>query len=308
MHFAQMVRQRNRRLRAVRVLQRVGPDEGIAVAVAADPRAHDQKRGNDRPVPEVARALVLQIGVKPGDLVEKCVPVVGDTVVDLVLHLQLGQPQHRGLPQREHLPIQPLLHGVPLTGRDLHRGKLVRCQRAAVAPLKQADDLPFAGEDALALHLGRMRGQHGAHQRIGKERAEHRAVDARFAQAKESVCDAARLRRRSGESVRAPPAILVDVLGEVGEMRKIAERAHDIERLRDRQIVEHRGELVLDVRRVVLARAAQADRGLADRLDPRESLLAGLMAQHVAEKAAEQARVFLERQVLVGGSVHRSSA
>src|SRR3989442_1607589 len=38
------------------------------------------------------------------------------------------------------------------------------------------------------------------------------------------------------------------------------------------------------------------------------SIPAGLRTQHVAEKAAEQARIFLERQVFVGWGVHRSSA
>ena len=120
------MRERDARLGAVRVLQRVGHDERIAVAIAADPRPHDQKRGNDRLAAKVARMPLIKIGIKPRDLVEKRIPVVGDAVVDLVLHLQLGQPQHRGLPQREHLPIQPRLHGVLLVGR----------KRAAIAPLQ----------------------------------------------------------------------------------------------------------------------------------------------------------------------------
>src|SRR6266540_4858050 len=85
------MRERDARLRAVRVLQRVGHDKRIAVAIAADPRAHDQKRGNDRLAAKVARMSLIKIGIKPRDLVEKRIPVVGDAVVDLVLHLQLGQ-------------------------------------------------------------------------------------------------------------------------------------------------------------------------------------------------------------------------
>ena len=108
--------------------------------------------------------------------------------------------------------------------------------------------------------------------------------------------------------MRAAPAILVHVFGEIGQMRKIAECAHDIERLRDRQVVEQRGEFVLDAGCIALARAAQADGGLTNGLDPRKTFLAGLGAQHVAEQAAEQPRIFLERQVLVGLRVHRSRA
>ncbi len=42
----------------------------------------------------------------------------------------------------------------------------------------------------------------------------------------------------------AAAAVLVHVLGDVGEVREIAERAHDVERLRDRQRIEQRGQFV----------------------------------------------------------------
>src|SRR5438094_653903 len=51
-------------------------------------------------------------------------------------------------------------------------------------------------------------------------------------------------------------------------------------------------------------RAAKSDRHLADRLDARESAFARLSAQHVAEDAAQQTRILLERQILVDGGVH----
>ena len=108
--------------------------------------------------------------------------------------------------------------------------------------------------------------------------------------------------------MRAPAPVLVHVFGDVGQMREIAERADDFERLRDRQLVEQAGELVLDRRRVVRRCAAQTDRRLPDRLDAGIAALARLGAQHVAEEASQQSRIFLERQILVGDGVHLRQA
>ncbi len=67
----------------------------------------------------------------------------------------------------------------------------------------------------------------------------------------------------------AAAPVLVHVLGDVDEMREIAERADDIERLRDGEVGEERVEFPLDAGRVVHDRAPEADGGLPDRFDPR---------------------------------------
>ena len=97
-----------------------------------------------------------------------------------------------------------------------------------------------------------------------------------------------------------PPAVLMDVLGDVREMREVAERTHDVESLRNRQAVQQRGEFALDGIGIAGTGAPEADRRLADRLDARESVVAGLTPQHVAEQTSEQARVLAQRQILVG--------
>ena len=51
--------------------------------------------------------------------------------------------------------------------------------------------------------------------------------------------------------------------------------------------------------------AAETDRGLADRLDPRVDGVAGLLAQHFTQQAAEQPCVLAQRKVLVGGVAGR---
>ena len=84
--------------------QRVGGDERVAVAVAADPgagqqhrpRAAGRRRASARPAPARSSALIAR------DDVEKRQLVVAQRLVDLVLEPQPGQPQQRRLPEREH--------------------------------------------------------------------------------------------------------------------------------------------------------------------------------------------------------------
>ena len=99
------------------------------------------------------------------------------------------------------------------------------------------------------------------------------------------------------DHMRPVAADVVLVLGDVGEMREIAEGAHDREGLVGAEAVEDRLELAPRGRLVV---AVEADRGLADLLDERVGLLALLLAHGVAEDAAEQADVLAQRPVLVG--------
>ena len=154
----------------------------------------------------------------------------------------------------------------------------------------------------LRLHLGRVGGEHRADQRAVEERAERLGRDVRLADVMadvmEGVGERARTRRGAGRHMRAVAADVVLVLGDVGEMREIAEGPHDRERLVGRQAVEGRLELAPGAGLVV---AMEADRGLADVLDEPEGLLALLLAHRVAEDAAEQPDVVAQRLVLVVG-------
>src|SRR5450631_2406512 len=94
------------------------------------------------------------------------------------------------------------------------------------------------------------------------------------------------------------------VLGDVDQLRKIRKSAHHLERLPDRQHVEQRLELALDGGRIGGASAPEANGSLPNRLDAPVSRFAGLREQHVAEQTTEQARVLLERQILVGHCIH----
>ena len=97
--------------------------------------------------------------------------------------------------------------------------------------------------------------------------------------------------------MRPVPADMMLVLGDVGEMREIAERAHDRERLVGAEAVEDGLELAPGAGLVV---TMEADRRLADLLDQRVGLLALLLAHGIAEDAAEQPDIMAERPVLLG--------
>ena len=185
--LVEIVGEGDRGLPVDRVGERRAVDEGIAVAVAADPRAQAQERRQRDVVLEAELRADLR-GERQIELRhfgEKRVAVIREAVLDLVFDLELDEADHRRLPQREHLPVESRL--------EFHR--FVRRQRHAVAPLQEPRDLAFAIEDALALDFGRVRRQHGAHQRVGEPCLDPRAVDAFLRDAIERVRDAAPLRR-----------------------------------------------------------------------------------------------------------------
>ena len=229
---------------------------------------------------------VLDRAVEPRQLAEEGVVVIGEAVGDLVDHLEPGLAQHVGAPQDQHGAPQLLLD----------RRQLGGVAAGAVALVEQVGDLEFAGQRALAAHLGRMRGQHRAHQRAVEECARAPRASTPISRVRvKGVGERAGARRGAGRHMGAVAADVVLVLGDVGEMREIAEGAHDRERLVGRQAVEHRLQLAP---RAGLVVAMEADRGLPDLLDELVGLLALLLAHRVAEDAAEQPDVVAQRPVL----------
>ena len=109
---------------------------------------------------------------------------------------------------------------------------------------RAAGDLQFAVDRAFAPHLGRVGGQHRADQRAVEEvRASAAAVEAGRARAARAHGASSPGAARSGPHMGAVAADVVLVLGDVGEMRKIAEGAHDGERLLVVETVQDRGQL-----------------------------------------------------------------
>ena len=147
----QVVGEGGARLALHRFAQHFGGDEGIAVAVPADPGAHAQQ---DRQRPAAERAFHLP--VQPRNFGKERQAVEGQRVLDFVDDAQARQADHRRLPEREHARVQPRLDARALAGG----------QPVAFQFRQGGGDVAFAAEDALPLHLGRMRGEdrhhHGA--------------------------------------------------------------------------------------------------------------------------------------------------
>jgi hypothetical protein len=232
------------------------------------------------------REFVLDVVVHGRQLAQERAAVVGQGVLDLVGHGQLFVAQHAGLPQRGDTRLQQ---------RQVARVFLGRERQVALG--QQARDVVLGVQDGLALHFGRVRGQHRRDQRVAQESLDRGFVDTGALQAFERVGDRRRLRFRTGQQMRAAAAYVVLVFGDVGQVRKVGKGAHDRVGLFARELCQQRGELGAGLG---VNLAAEAHRGLANGLDQGEHGFAFLVAQHVAEQAAEQADVFLQGRVLVG--------
>ncbi len=255
--LVQQVVQRQLALMGDGVFQGVGVDEGVAVTVAADPRADLDARRHGRLQSQQARQAPLehrQLG-QESQLHER------GGVVDLVGHVQAHRAQHARLPQGANLALQ----------LDLVLGP-VRGTQAAFAALQALGYGQFAVEDALAPHLGGVGGQHRGQHRLTEEGGGvgggHGAALAEL-----------------GEGVLADalPARLM-VVGDIGQLGKDGETADQQARLVQGQGFQQAIQL-----RVLLAHAVGVDRAAADGLDQVENLLAFLLADHVAQQATQQA-------------------
>ena len=145
-----------------------------------------------------------------------------------------------------------------------------------------------------------MRGENGTDEGAFEERLQVGARDPGFLGVGERALDRAGSRLRAGDRMRARPPRMVRILGDVGEMREIAERAHDERGLLRRQCLQ---DLLERLGFVLVAVAMETDGGLADLLDRVEDRVAFLVADRVAEDVAEEADVFAKRTVLVGKTV-----
>ena len=83
-----------------RLAQHLGGDEGIAVAVAADPAADAQERGQLGVAPGRVgrRELVFERRIEARQLAQERGVVIGEAVRDLVEDSQPGPAQDAGLP------------------------------------------------------------------------------------------------------------------------------------------------------------------------------------------------------------------
>ena len=234
------------------------------------------------PVRPASRQLVLERLLERGHLLEQRQLVVAERIVDLVAHAQARQSQHGGLPEREHLTAQ----------RPLPLGALDVVHEGAVGAREEPRDLPLRVEHRLAPHLGRMRGEHGADEQVAQERRDRVGVQTGGVEALDGE---AQRPGTLGCAGAAPLALLMDVLRDVGQEREQRRGADHAERVVVGEAVEMRGQL-----RRLRARPTRVDGELARAFDQLEGARSGLLADDVAEDAAEEADVVAKRRILFG--------
>ena len=229
----------------------------------------------------------------PRHLVQEGVIIKGQAVGDFVEHGELGTPQQIGLPQRQHRPAQLFVARLGFLRRKLD----------PFAPIQQRRDLHLPVDRALAANFGGMRRQNRTDQRRFEKAAQVGRAEAGRARMRKRQRQRARGRRSTGGRARPHLPDIVLVLGNVGEVRKIAEGAHDAHGLAGRHAVED--DFKLAPRRFVVI-AVEPDRGLPDAFDQVEHVGALLVAHGVAEDPPEQPDVvaqpgvFFQRQNFIG--------
>ncbi|MPM74813.1 hypothetical protein SDC9_121802 [bioreactor metagenome] len=292
MHLGQIVAQGHVGLALQCQRERGGADVGVAVAVAANPLAHAQKAGD-----VLVAQLALKLFVDARNLAQKGVFVVRERVLDLVGHGELGIAQQPRLPQLGHARAQLRLVGGQLARRDrvLRAVVELRSGNDFVAGHQQIGNLALGIQNALALHLGRVGGEHRRHIALGK-RLRHRARrNARPTQTRQRHLDAALL-RAARAFVHGAAADVVAVFGQIGQVTEIGERANHAHRLVARQALE---QLLERLVRFLVGISAEGNRQLADLFDQVIGRHALLLADHIAQDAAQQPDVLDERQILV---------
>ena len=249
-----------------RQFQRLGGDEGIAVAVAADPASDAQ---------EARRALTefgLPARIEFGQHRHEHVAQVRQRIVDLVGDEQLLHAQRPGLPQQQDLPPYRFLDDIALGG-------LVE---PGIAQPHQLGDAVLVVEHRLAPHLGRVRGQHRRDERGVQQRRDRVAIDPVGAQLFE--------RRRDGRlGLGRDP---LPILGQVREHREEHEAAHEGDGIVKAQRIEPRVD-----RLGPRDAAVPVDARRSDIFGLPEQLFAAIGADDVAEDSPEIANVGILRDL-----------
>ena len=210
-------------LAAQRVVQSLGADIGVAVAVAANPLAHAQK--------SMRHALaqhLLHAGIELGDFAQKRGFVIAQRVFDFIGYAELAVAQQPGLPKLHHAGAH-----LRFVGRQLAQRKCVGvaagvCAQAldVIARGQQLSDGALGVQNTFALHFGRVRGEHRRDKALRQGLRHGFGTDAGFAQAGQRHFQAAFL-HIAGAVVDSAAADMVPVFGQIGQVAEIGEGADD---------------------------------------------------------------------------------
>jgi hypothetical protein len=220
-HFLQIVFEQHGGLAQQRAFQGAGVHVRIAVAVAADPATHAQEgfqrrgRGGEG-LGGLAVQQPGQVAVQAWDDLQEGAAVIRQRVLDFVGHREPRIAQHAGLPQRGHAAQQ----------RRVQVRQFFRRERA-FALRQPGGDFAVHVQRAFALHFGGVRGQHRHHAGVGQQAADARHAHAVPAQRLHRFAQAAARRGVVGDRAGALAAVLVAVVGDVGQVQEVAEGAGD---------------------------------------------------------------------------------
>ena len=283
--FRQVEAQHRLRLPRERHVECGGRHVRIAVAIAADPVAHPEEARD-----LVARQRLLDLGVHPRDLRQEGRAVVRQRVLDLVGHRELGVAQHPRLPELRDAGAQ----------RRLVAGQVAR-HREPVALDHQLRDRALRVQQALSLHLGRMRGQHRRDVRMAQRlhdvgRAHVLGRQPIEGQRQRALLQRARARHLLAATDRMP------ILRDVGQVREVGEGADDRDGLVGGEALE---EAAQGLRRGLVLLEAAGHRELADALHQLVGVAAFLLSDRLAEDAAQQPDVADQRVAFGGGRGRR---
>ena len=256
----QIVAQRRAAGAAEREAELLCLHEGIAIAISADPGAEPQEAGHA--MPQHAVPARIEAGQDGHEDVAK----IGERIVDLVAHEQPLAAQRPGLPEQGDLAGD----------RILDRLAMRRLDRARIPQGHQIGDHIAVIDDRLAAHLGRMRGEHGHHQRLFEQRQHVGGLDAVLLQ----------LRHRAGHIRARLGRDALPILGQIGEHGEQHEAAHEGERVIERQ----RGKAGIDTfGRRHAPRAI--DRGCTNIFGLPKQPLPPINADHIAQQPPKIADV-----------------
>ena len=286
LNFLEIMAQRGFALLPHRIFQSLRDDVRIAVAVAADPRAHAEERRQMCPAEPL-----FKLGIEAWNLVQERRLVIAQRVLDLVSDRQTRHAQQTRLPHLHH----------PRRQQCIVADTLASAARA-LARRQQLRNRMFRVEQALAPNFGRMRGQDRRYQTAADNLDDIGCLEASLRQAAEGGGET------PGLAVKplllfvnfAPPNVM-PILGDIGQVGKVTEGARDHDRLFRRQAAQDRVERTagFDIRV-----ALQGNTKTADIFDPREHDVTFLLADGVAEDLTEQPDVVEKRRFLDGFGLH----
>jgi len=266
------------------IAQHIAGHKGVAVAVAADPAAHLNEIRQFNRLAEFFAQARFQVEIQARQFAQESTAEIGDAVFDFIAHCQLEAADFARLPQGQDFAGE---------GFDVFRFFFGRHARA-VALHQNLAHRAIGIEHGFAFDFGRVRGQYRRNQRLAQHGQHFGRRDAALFQVNQYRFQTAGLRTRALNFVDATPAVVVHVLGDIGQVREITESAHKGD---GRVQIERRQFLGQGAGRFGIAIAHITKAQIANACNLRRSLGAGLFVNRVRKQVGQQIQILFQRQI-----------